>query len=239
MRQIRLLKLAVACGFVAFGLSACALNRSVITVAEPVGQQPTSGALAKITDVRDARQFSVNPNDPSLPSLGNAEEIANPAITSRAVARKRNSFGNALGDVTLSETASVAALVRASAKKALQERGYIVVEESSADYARALPLAIDVEQFWAWMQPGFTTLTFTFNSSLTMKGGVLVADPSLAKSQTVVNSAFGTESVWIDTVQKGVAAMVEQIKFHIKPAAGAPLVSQSDEIVTPARVPGS
>ena len=210
-------------------LSACATNRSVINVAAPEGEQPKSTSFAKIVEVRDLRQFSVNPSDPSLPSLGSEEEIKDTKITARSVARKRNSFGMAMGDVTLAEGNSVAALVRNSAKKALQDKGYVVVEENAPGYAGALPLAIDIEQFWAWMQPGFASLTFTFNSTVNMKGGnLLVTEPSVVRSQSVVNSGFGTESTWIQAIQGGINTMTEQIKAQIKAPAGAPAISQTD-----------
>ena len=146
------------------------------------------------------------------------------------MARKRNTFGIALGDVTLPLTTSVAGLVRDSAKKALQDKGYVVIDEGAANSTIALSLAIDVEQFWAWMQPGFTTLTFTFNSAVVLKGGggLLVTNIAPVKSQAVVNSAFGTESIWAQAVQNGVNNLTEEMKSHIKPASGAPpLVSQT------------
>lgn len=241
MRHLQSLKLVIVIAFVALSVSACATNRSVIPIAAPVGEQPKSNAFAKITEVRDLRQFSVNPGDPSMPSLGSADEIQDPKITSRAVARKRNGYGMALGDVTIPETTSVAGVVRDSVKKALQDKGYVVVDESSPDYARALPLTIDIEQFWAWMQPGFSTLTFTFNSAVGLRGGggLLVTDPAMVKSQTVVTSMLGTESIWTQTVQNGVNEMTEQMKLHIRTPAGSPLVSQTDGLVAPASVPGS
>ena len=222
MRNVQSLKLVCVSILLALGISACATNRSVIAVAAPIGEQPKSNSFAKITEVRDLRQFSVNPNDPSLPSLRSAEEIQDAKITGRAVARKRNGFGMALGDVMIPETTSVAGLVRDSAKKALQDKGYVVVDESSPNYAHALPLAIDIEQFWSWMKPGFATLTFTFNSSVVLKGsGLLGADNPAIKSQTIVNSAFGTESVWRESVQNGVNDLTEQMKQHIKASSDA------------------
>ena len=188
--------------------------------------------------MRDLRPFSINPIDPSQPSIGNDADIQNPAVTSRAVARKRNSFGMAMGDVTLPANTSVAGLVRDSAKKALQDKGYAVIDEGSPNSANALVLAIDVEQFWAWMQPGFTTLTFTFNSTVILKdsGGLLLTASSPIKSQAIVNSAFGTESTWGQTIQNGVNNLTEDIKFRIKPAAAPSLVSQTPST---AEMPGS
>ena len=223
---------------IGLGLAACATNRSVIPISAPVGEQPKSTSFAKITEVRDLRPFSINPSDPSQPSIGNDADIQNAAVTSRAVARKRNSFGMAMGDVMLAENASVAGLVRASAKKALQDKGYVVVDEGAANSANALSLAIDVEQFWSWMQPGFTTLTFTFNSTVILKdsGGLLLSDSSPVRSQAIVNSAFGTESIWAQSVQNGVNNLTEDIKQSIKPAAAPPAISQSNPL---SGMPGS
>jgi hypothetical protein len=49
--------------------------------------------------VTDRRVFEVNPRQANIPSLMNDAEIKNPAITARAVARKRGGFGKTLGDV--------------------------------------------------------------------------------------------------------------------------------------------
>jgi hypothetical protein len=241
MCHLQSLKLVIITAFVALSVSACATSRSVIPVAAPVSEQPKSNSFVKITEVRDLRQFSVNPGDPNMPSLGSADEIQDPTITSRALGRKRNGYGRALGDVVLPETTSVAELVRSSAKKALQDKGYVVVDDRSPEYARAQTLTMDVEQFWAWIGMGFTELTFTFDSKVGMKGGgnILVTDPAMVQSQTVVKSIAGTESVWTRVIQTGVNDMAEQMKVHIKPAPGAPLVSQIDGLATPAEVPGS
>lgn len=228
MGNLQSFKLVIVSAFVALSVSACATNRSDIIVAAPVGEQPKSSSYAKITEVRDLRQFSVNPKDPSQPSLGSAEEIQDPKITGRALARKRNGFGMALGDVTLPQTMTVAGLVRDSAKKALQDRGYVVVEESSPDYARALPLSIDIQQFWTWIHIGFSELTFTFNSTLNLTGpGLLVSDPAVATSQALHTSAFGTESNWTLAIQKGINETTEQIKARINPAANPAAISQA------------
>lgn len=222
------LKLVVVSAFVALSVSACATNRSEIPIAAPVSEQPKGSAYAKITEVRDLRQFSVNPKDPSQPSLGSQEEIQDPKITGRALARKRNGFGMALGDVTLPQSMSVASLVHNSAKKALQDKGYVVVEDSSPEYARALPLSIDIEQFWTWIHIGFTELTFTFNSTVNLKGsGLLVSDPSVVKTQALHTSAFGTESHWTLAIQKGVNETTEQIKAQIKAPASPAAISQT------------
>ena len=227
MRRLSSLKLVLVSVFFALTLSACATNRSVITVQAPTGEQPKSTYFVKITEVRDLRQFSVNPRDPSLPSLGSAEEIQDPKITGRAVGRKRNGFGMALGDVTVPETTSVAGLVGDAARKALQDRGYVVVDQTSPQYANAMPLAIDIQQFWTWISLGAFEGTFTFDATVGMNGnGLMAANPTVVKSQTIVTSMAGTDAIWTRTIQTGLNDLAEKIKAQIKAPASSSGVSQ-------------
>jgi hypothetical protein len=136
-------------------------GRSVIDVNVPQAAAPDAGQPLKIVAVRDLRKFDVNPLDPSKPSIGAAKEIQDTKITSHAIGRKRGGYGNAMGDLALPESKTAASVVRDAVRTALQRRGYRVVEESSSDYGRALPMSVDVDQFWAWMKPGFVELTLT------------------------------------------------------------------------------
>src|ERR1043165_6603595 len=90
----------------AAALGACAVSRSVIDVQVAPGAAAAANAAPATParrEVEDARQFQLKPTDPSVPSLGDAEELKDPGITQRAVGRKRNTYGMALGDVVLPE----------------------------------------------------------------------------------------------------------------------------------------
>ena len=211
---------AVALPFVAGALlSGCALGRSVIDVDVPQVAAASSGQPVKIVEVKDARVFSASPKDPSQPSLSEAADISNAAITTRAIGRKRNGYGAALGDFVLPENRSVPELVKAAATQALQEKGYRLVEASSPDYATATPLALHVEQFWAWFTPGFVSITMSFDSSITMTGGVLASTPAVARGQYSSSGMAAFESDWKDVIQRGIGDLTAKIKDRIKPAA--------------------
>ena len=198
-------------------LSACALGRSVVDVQPPASQASTGPGFARISEVRDLRRFEVAPRDPSMPSLSNAAEINDPAVTSRAIARKRGGFGAALGDVVLPEGSTVANLVRGAAAKALQDAGYTVVDEKSPNYAKALPLALDIEQFWAWFTPGAFQVTIEFNSLVTMKGDALVgANAPSAKGTAAYDSAAIFESDWANIVGKGLDDLAGKMRARIR-----------------------
>src|SRR5471032_2731500 len=91
-----------------FALSACAVSRSEVAIpGQSSTQQETGIAVALLSPV-DARWFEAAPKVPSIPSLKEPTQITDTQITSRAVGRKRNSYGMAMGDVLLTppQTAS-------------------------------------------------------------------------------------------------------------------------------------
>lgn len=201
------------------GLTAgCATNRSQIAISAPANVTVNTGGIpVKIVEVRDSRRFSVNPSDPSLESLGSAEQVANPAVTARAIARKRNTFGQALGDVTLPEGKTVAGLVADAARSALHEKGYRVVDDKSPDHATALPLALDVQHFWAWVKPGFWSLEMKFNADVTVTGAELVEQKAqLVHADSMMNVQGAFESNWQELIQNGVTTLVAQLKAKLR-----------------------
>lgn len=205
--------------FLALALSACALGRSVIDVAPPSASASAldAKAFAKIVEVRDSRKFEASPSDAGTPSLQSASEINDKNITSRAVARKRGGFGMALGDVVLPEGQTVSGLVRGAAQKALQEKGYAVVDEGSPRYAAALPLSIDIVDFWSWFSPGFASVKIDFKGTLNMSGDSIVGpDSPPVTSRVSYETVVVFESTWSDLVRRGIIDLGEKMRERIK-----------------------
>ena len=117
-------------------LSACAVNRTEITIPPQTSTQP-AGGVAVVVDTVDARRFEVAPSLPSIPSLKESSQINDKQITSRALARKRNGYGAALGDVLLAPPQTVASLVGAAVTAGLRDSGYRVLDASDPGYASA------------------------------------------------------------------------------------------------------
>lgn len=225
------LALPLLAGFI---LSGCALGRSVLDIEAPPVAAVSVGQPVKIVEVKDARVFSASPKDPSQPSLSEAAEIGNVAITARAIGRKRNGYGAALGDFVLPENRTVSDLVKAAATKALQEKGYRVVDASAPDYASAAPVMLTVEQFWAWFTPGMFSVTMSFDSQVTMTGAqVMSPNPSTARGQASTGGMAAMESDWKQIIVSGLADLTAKLKGVIKPAEEA---SQSP---VAAKVPAS
>ena len=149
--------------------SGCATSRGVIDVQEEVVANPETGVAVKFSRVTDVRRFEINPRQADIPSLKN-NEIDDPAITSRAIARKRNGYGKALGDILLPEGRTVAGLVEGSLTKGLRENGYRVLTVGDEGFEDAVPIEVDIEKFWGWFSPGFWSIGINFETLLRLTG---------------------------------------------------------------------
>src|SRR5690349_10713187 len=84
-------------------LGGCATNRSEVKVSGPA-PATTQVAVTKeravvIRSIKDDRQWTSGSGDPAQPSLGfEGAAAATEATKARAIARKRNGFGQAMGD---------------------------------------------------------------------------------------------------------------------------------------------
>ena len=190
--------------------SGCATNRGIMDVRLDVPQNPSSGKAVKIVRVTDRRVFETAPRTASVPSL-KGNEIDDKAITSRAIARKRNGYGKALGDILLPEGRTVEDLVRESLTKSFREAGYRVVENE--DGAKAVPIEADIDQFWSWFSPGFWALSLEFEAKVQVKGDV----PSYQNGKSVrgyvlLHSQAATTAAWQNTIQKGLDNFAAEVK---------------------------
>jgi hypothetical protein len=135
-------------------LSGCVTSRSEVAVnfVPPANVQAnaSNGKKVLISTV-DERVFQVSPRNPATPSLKN-DEVADKSITERAIARKRNGYGMALGDVLLPSGRTLAQLVNESVASAYQQAGYEVVTEPSAADTK---VKVHIVEFWSWFTPGF------------------------------------------------------------------------------------
>lgn len=186
-------------------LGGCATSRSEVRIAAPaVATAPTTHTRAVvIQSVRDERSFAVAPSEPSTPSLGH--EGSSDAVKARAIARKRNTYGQALGDVLLQDGQTVTGLVRENIAAAFRQAGYRVASDVAS--AGPSPLLVDVriKKFWSWMQPGFVAITLhsTIETELQLTGGGPVTTVSV---KTEDSRQIAGDSAWVETVEKALAA---------------------------------
>lgn len=216
-------------------LGGCAVNRSEINVGvDKVQPAAGAGVPVKLVAVVDKRVFQLNPRQPSIPSLKDGE-INNPAITKRAIARKRNTYGMAIGDVLLPPGRTVEGVVRDALVKSLSEAGYRVLAPGDPGYEAAPALSADIHEFWSWGTPGFWEIAMEFKGLLRLHGDWPVAvDKRDVRGYARVTGFAGTESMWQLTINKGVENLVQSLKGVIlRPEDWRPRMKPTSELPRP------
>lgn len=191
-------------------LAGCAATRSEVKLTAPAAAAPSAVAPAKgkvvaIRNVKDERVFEQAPTDASVPSLGfEGAAQATDATKARAIGRKRNGFGKAMGDVLLQDGQTVIGVVRDNLAAALRDAGYLVVDASAAP-ADAVLIDVHVKTFWAWLQPGFWAITANANIGTDL-------DVTTRAQATTISVHFEdthqvvTDSTWIETIDQALKA---------------------------------
>jgi len=170
--------------------SGCALNRSYIepqmrtgVIVNPNGKQ------VYIRSIVDNRQFQDSPSTPDIPSLGFGDlKNATPELKSRAVGRKRNGMGKALGDIMLGEGQSVQKTVYEATRNAWYSMGYAVVDKKEDAKPDAIIMDISIDKFWNYLSVSFWALTL--KSEITTTNTISVSP----KDNPVVITATAEES---------------------------------------------
>jgi hypothetical protein len=207
--------------------SAYAAGLSIDVQPTPVPAAAAQGR-AQITAVRDNRRFQATPSDPSAPSLRNAEQLQDSTVTARAIGRERFSYGRAAGNVMLPEGRTVELLVRDAVAKALVQVGYQVVDTGSAQSANALPLKIDIEQFWAWYTPRppiagggtveFRAVLVIMGEAITGQKEVIVTAYAFGKGIASADSMLvSTPDEWRGVLVAGVDDLAKNATAAMKP----------------------
>jgi hypothetical protein len=192
----------------ALALGGCATSRSELQLTAPAtspSAKPNPNAPpAFIRSVKDERVFEEAPTDPSIPSLGfEGAQQAAAATRLRAIGRKRNTFGKALGDVLLQEGQTVESVVRENLAASLREAGYDVRNEPPGE--SALIVDVRIRKFWSWIQPGFWAITVHSEivTDITLSTRPDVATVSIRAEDP---RQLVTESAWLEAMQKTLLA---------------------------------
>ena len=164
----------------------------------------------------DKRIFQVNPSTPDTPSLDPSEN-QNDSIKNRAIGRKRNGFGKALGDIVLKDGQSVESLTASSIRQAFVEKGYTIITNKDQIGKDTFVVDANIEKFWAWMNPGFASITLSteISTELDIKSPL---DNSKEKIYVKAADSFqlGTESNWIEVINQALRLYVDDLKSKLK-----------------------
>jgi uncharacterized lipoprotein YajG len=186
----------------------CATNRGIMELSVPEDRAPAAsgGKSVMIRSVTDKRVFEENPSDPSTPSLGfGGAGAATADERKRAIARKRNTYGKALGDILLKEGQSVETVAADLLKSSLRGMGYTVIGDRNQVKADTLVVDVTVNKFWAWFTPGFWALTLRSEIDTTVTvdraaGGAKQQKTIAAKAEK--NAQAATTGTWAEVYQR-------------------------------------
>lgn len=194
-----------ALALLCLNLTGCALNRSEIKLNAPVVTTQANPAGSKgaifFRSISDKRVFEQAPRVPSTPSLGfEGADKASDDVKARAIARKRNSYGNAMGDVLLDEGQTVTSVMREYLAAAFTQAGYTIENDAMAD---SLPTVIDVDikKFWSWMQPGFWAITLNADIQADLKVAG-APKPKTIAAHVEYREASAHDGAWMVVIQK-------------------------------------
>lgn len=149
-------------------MAGCATSRGVLDItAEPSVVTKSTGhkGIIKFTSVTDNREFQINPRQANIPSLKD-NKINDSYITERAIARKRNGYGKALGDIVLPDGETVPQLVEQLLTHSFTSQGYRVVKPGDMEYEQAMPFDVEINKFWGWFNPGFWSISINFETDI-------------------------------------------------------------------------
>lgn len=216
-----IIKAAMLMGLLAT-VAGCATSRSTIDLSEGnavtlAAAQPAQGPAIKIVSVDDKRVFTIDPRDPSHPSLKDDNEDSDKAITNRAIARKRNTYGEALGDVLLPEGDTVTAHVTQALTDGFRQGGYRVLASGDAGYDQATPVTAVIKQFWAWAQPGFWEAKMHSIAEIELDGNLPALTPTQTiTAQSTIGIQIGTDSNWRKVIDLGLQNISTKVAEMLK-----------------------
>ena len=199
--------------------SGCAAKRGEVALQVPTTKAETVSSNAQqiyINSVVDKRVFEVKPPEPNIPSLDPSEPQTDD-IKARAVARKRNGYGRAMGDIVLNANQTVTSVIKDSFKEALKSNGYQVIENKEQITPQTYIADVTILKFWAWMNPG----AFAISLSCEIETNVNLKKAGDPQTHTIhVKAAdsyqMGTESNYIEIMQKALQQYITEAKAEIK-----------------------
>lgn len=197
-------------------LAGCALTRGELDLRVEEIANPNSTKTVKIVEVVDRRVFQVDPPKPFIPSLSN-NEVNDRSVQKRAVARKRNTYGAAMGDIVLPEGRTVEQLTKEALTRALREAGVRVVSEGVPGHDAAIPLRAEIKKFWAWVTPGFWQITLQYEIEVTLIRDWPVAEGNRKISADArVTGAMASSTEWKELFDQGIRKLMDNTRQVIR-----------------------
>ncbi|MBU4287189.1 MAG: flagellar biosynthesis protein [Proteobacteria bacterium] len=203
--------------FILLFLGGCATSRGIVNLQIPKANIPTqsNGKSIFIRSVTDDRTFQQNPSTPDIPSLGfGGAGTASNELKKRAIARKRNTYGKALGDILLKENQTVESIIKDSLTKSFYELGYEVIDKKETMETNIIIIDVSIEKFWSWMNIGFWALTLSseIETKITLTNPKDETKEIYVKSEGNYQIASGKN--WLEIMNKSLQQFDDKVKEH-------------------------
>ncbi|MCP3941449.1 MAG: hypothetical protein GY710_08210 [Desulfobacteraceae bacterium] len=196
-------------------LGGCAANRGIVNlqIPEPNISTNFNGKTIFISSVTDNRIFQQNPISPDIPSLGfGGADNASNDLKKRAIARKRNGFGKALGDILLEENQTVESIIKKGLIKSFHELGYEVIDKKENVKTNTIIVDISIDKFWSWMNPGFWAITLSSEIETT----IILMNPKVETKEIYVKSQgnylLASGENWIKIMNESLQQFNDKVK---------------------------
>jgi hypothetical protein len=193
-------------------------DRSVLTMppAPAAAAPPATAPAVVIRSVSDERVFEAAPRDPSTPSLG--PDGGDASVRARAIGRKRNGYGQAVGDVLLAPGETVEGLMRQHIVAALQQGGVRVIDESAAT-PETPRIDVHIDRFWAWLHP---RMMIHQNTHIEARFVVAGATPVVVMGHYDGEGPMPPDRVWVQMFETALASFRNDLAAR---AGQAPFVT--------------
>jgi hypothetical protein len=201
-----------------FGITGCATNRGIVTIKVPKNlvKDVTNGKEIFIKSVTDERVFQEKPKTQDIPSLGfGGTAKATEIIKKRAIGRKRNTWGKALGDILLEEGQTVESVVKDTLTQAFIEKGYKIINAKHEVSKKTIILTAKINKFWAYMTPGFWSIKLSSDISSNIK---MTQHGNEKKSINVHSEGKyqgATEGNWMEIINLSIQKFITELKKEI------------------------
>jgi hypothetical protein len=196
----------------------CATSRGVVNLQQTPAKSPaqSNGKKVLINSVLDIREFQDNPPSQDIPSLGSGGmSAATPEEKKRAIARKRNSYGKAMGDILLQEGQTVETVMNDALRRSFAEMGYTVLQTQQQASTDTMVIDSTIQKFWGYMKPGVWSITLSSDISTTLQVKPPNATSSQSETITVKSEEgyqTGAESNYLEVINKAIDKYVEQVE---------------------------
>ncbi len=205
----------------AFIFLACVFASGCATkvIAVKVPPQPKIDIVkgyVKIAEINDLRKFEKSPTDPAIPSI-EGDLIEDKKLTDKTIGRMRHGlYHKALWNYTIKGDDDIYDVCRDIVTNSFASAGYVTVSEGEQGFETALPVAIDIVQFWAWMQPKFN-IDLNFDGEIRIRS--LSPNKSIdvnAEGKHMFSTAFAGGSAWTTLVKEGVKDLDKNLVLKFK-----------------------